>query len=58
MEFVSVEISCETEGCPSNGVAANTLLKLTDDGKLPRFVCGVCQVDLIPDPMENTDEPA
>ena len=52
MEFASVEISCETVGCPNNGVAANTILQLTEDGQLPRFVCGVCQIDLIEDPRE------
>jgi len=50
MEFASVEISCETVGCPNNGVASDTMLKLTEDGKLPRLVCGMCEVDLIPSP--------
>ena len=50
MEFASVEISCKTENCPNNGVPANTMLKLTDSGDLPWYVCGVCQVDLIPNP--------
>jgi hypothetical protein len=54
MEFVSVEVSCETESCPNNGISANTILKLTDSGELPWYVCGVCQVDLIPNPrVEN-----
>jgi hypothetical protein len=50
MEFASVEVSCETEGCPNNGISANAILKLTDSGDLPWYVCGVCQVDLIPNP--------
>jgi hypothetical protein len=50
MQFASVEVSCETEGCPNLGIPANTILKLTDDGQLPWFVCGVCQQDLIPNP--------
>jgi hypothetical protein len=50
MEFASVEISCETEGCPNNGVSCNTMLRLTEDGQLPQLVCGVCRVDLIEDP--------
>jgi hypothetical protein len=50
MEFASVEVSCETEGCPNNGISANTMLKLTEGGDLPHYVCGVCHVDLIPDP--------
>lgn len=58
MEFASVEISCETVGCPNFGIPANTILRLTDDGQLPHYVCGVCQLDLIPNPKEDTDEPA
>ncbi len=50
MEFVSVEISCETENCPNKGIPANAILKLTESGELPWYVCGVCQVDLIPNP--------
>jgi hypothetical protein len=56
MEFVSVEVSCETESCPNNGISANTILKLTDGGELPWYVCGVCQVDLIPAPEEIAEE--
>ncbi len=59
MEFVSVEVSCETEGCPNKGIPANTVLRLTDNGDLPWYVCGVCQTDLIPKPdpvAENPDE--
>ena len=52
MEFASVEISCETVGCPNNGVSCNTMLKLTEDGQLPHLVCGVCQQDLIPNPND------
>ena len=48
MEFASVEVSCETAGCPNNGISANAMLKLTESGDLPHYVCGVCQVDLIP----------
>lgn len=55
MEFESVEISCETVGCPNNGVPANTMLKLTDSGDLPWYVCGVCQVDLIPNPDASNE---
>ena len=58
MVFASVEISCETVGCPNNGVSCNTMLKLTEDGQLPRLVCGVCGVDLIEDPKGMVDEPA
>lgn len=58
MEFASVEISCETVGCPNFGISANTLLRLTDDGQLPHYVCGVCQLDLIPNPEEDNNEPA
>lgn len=57
MEFASVEISCETVGCPNYGVAANTILQLTEDGQLPHFVCGVCQIDLIADPREIVELP-
>ena len=56
MQFVSVEISCETDGCPNNGLSANTLLMLTESGQLPHYVCGVCQVDLIPAPEEIAEE--
>jgi hypothetical protein len=56
MEFASVEISCETVGCPNYGVAADTILRLTEDGQLPHFVCGVCQVDLIADPKGEEKE--
>jgi len=58
MEFASVEISCETEGCPNNGVSCNTMLRLTEDGQLPQLVCGVCGIDLIEDPKAMVDEPA
>ncbi len=58
MEFASVEIACETEGCPNQGIPANTILRLTDDGQLPHYVCGVCQLDLIPNPKEDTDATA
>lgn len=57
MEFASVEVSCETLGCPNNGVASDTMLKLTEDGQLPRLVCGVCGVDLIEDPREIISYP-
>jgi hypothetical protein len=57
MEFVSVEVSCETVGCPNSGISANTMLKLTDGGDLPQYVCGVCHVDLIPNPNEGDEEP-
>jgi hypothetical protein len=50
MEFVSIEVSCETVGCPNNGISANAILKLTENGELPWYVCGVCQQDLIPNP--------
>ena len=56
MEFVSVEVSCETEGCPNNGISANAMLRLTEAGDLPHYVCGVCQVDLIPAPEEIAEE--
>jgi hypothetical protein len=56
MEFASVEISCETEGCPNNGISANAILKLTESGELPHYVCGVCQVDLIPDPSPQVND--
>jgi hypothetical protein len=52
MEFASVEVSCETEECPSLGIPANTMLKLTEDGQLTGLVCGVCQQDLIPNPND------
>jgi hypothetical protein len=58
MEFVSIEVSCETVGCPNNGISANAMLRLNESGELPHYVCGVCQVDLIPDPnppVENND---
>jgi hypothetical protein len=50
MEFVSVEVSCETRKCPNYGIPANTILLLTEGKELPWYVCGVCQVDLIPNP--------
>ena len=55
MEFASVEISCETVGCPNNGVSCNTMLKLIEDGQLPRLVCGVCGIDLISNPDESDE---
>lgn len=57
MEFASVEISCETVKCPNYGVAADTMLRLTEDGQLPRFVCGVCGIDLIADPKAILESP-
>jgi hypothetical protein len=57
MEFASVEVSCETVGCPNNGVASDTILRLTPEGQLPRLVCGVCGVDLIEDPNEIIEYP-
>jgi len=57
MEFVSIEVSCETVGCPNNGISANAILKLTESGDLPHYVCGPCQVDLIPNPNEGDEEP-
>jgi hypothetical protein len=57
MEFASVEISCETVGCPNYGVAADTMLRLTEDGQLPHFVCGVCGIDLIADPKAMVENP-
>jgi hypothetical protein len=56
MEFVSIEVSCETVGCPNNGISANAILKLTESGDLPHYVCGVCQVDLIPDPNPQVND--
>jgi len=55
MEFERVEVSCETVGCPNFGIPADTTLRLTEDGQLPHFVCGVCQQDLIPNPDENPE---
>jgi len=55
MEFVSVEVSCETENCPNKGIPANTILKLTENGELPWYVCGVCQADLIPNPRAENE---
>ena len=57
MQFARVEISCETVGCPNNGVASDTMLKLTEDGQLPHFVCGVCGLDLIEDPNATVEDP-
>lgn len=50
MEFASVEVSCETVGCPNNGVESNTMHRLNENGELTQLVCGMCHVDLIPDP--------
>lgn len=55
MEFASVEISCETVGCPNFGIPANTILRLTEDGQLPHYVCGVCLLDLIPNPNDTAE---
>jgi len=57
MEFAIVEISCETVKCPNYGVAADTMLRLTEDGQLPHFVCGVCGLDLIADPKAMVESP-
>ena len=40
-----------------NGVASDTMLKLTEDGQLPHFVCGVCGLDLIEDPNATVEDP-
>jgi hypothetical protein len=57
MEFVSVEVSCETEGCPNNGIESNTMHRLTESGELSQLVCGMCGIDLIPNP-DASDEAA
>jgi hypothetical protein len=56
MEFASVEVSCKTVECPNNGIPSNTMLKLTESGDLPHYVCGVCQVDLIPNPNPQVND--
>ena len=56
-ELVSIEFQCDTEGCPNAALGAmHTILKLTEEGDLPWFVCGVCRADIIPNPnAESAD---
>lgn len=57
-ELVSIEFQCNTEGCPNAAIGEmHTTLRLTESGELPWFVCGVCQVDIIPNPnAESTND--
>lgn len=54
LELVSIEFQCDTEGCPNAAIGEmHTTLRLTENGDLPWFICGVCQVDIIPNPQVN-----
>jgi len=57
MEFASILLVCETAGCPSQGFEKWALMRLDEHG-CPRWVvCGVCSLDIIPDPHPQTEEP-
>ena len=50
-EFASITFTCETDGCPNSLLGEmHSTLKLTESGDLPWFQCGICQVDIIPNP--------
>jgi hypothetical protein len=54
-EFVTINFQCDTDGCPNSALGEmHTTLKLTEDGDLPWFICGVCQVDIIPNPNSES----
>lgn len=54
--FASVTFQCETAECPNSQIGDQSIiLKLTENGELPWLVCGVCQVDIIPNPNAAND---
>ena len=57
MEFASILLLCDTEGCPSQGFEKWSLMRLDEHGCLPWVACGVCGLDIIPDPHPQTEDP-
>jgi hypothetical protein len=57
LEFATAAVSCSTEGCPNNGRVTNVPVQLDPHGCVPRIVCGVCSLDIVPDPHPIEEEP-
>ena len=49
-EFISIVAKCETEDCLNFDVEAHLFSRLDEHGCLPWWVCGVCTVELVPNP--------
>jgi hypothetical protein len=55
-DFISIVGQCETEDCPNFGVEVYLTSRLDEHGCLPWWVCGVCTMELIPNPHPNEEE--
>jgi hypothetical protein len=49
-EFATVIATCATEGCPNFGLNTVVPARLDEHGCVPQIVCGVCSLDIVPDP--------
>ena len=48
--FMDIVEICKTEECPNFGLTVRLSAQLDAHGCLPWWVCGVCRMDLIPNP--------
>jgi hypothetical protein len=55
-DFVSIVGQCETEDCPNFDVEVRLSSRLDEHGCLPWWVCGVCTMEIIPNPHPNEEE--
>jgi len=54
--FATINFQCETDGCPNAALGQmHAMVKLTETGNLPWLVCGVCEIDIIPNPESSND---
>ena len=56
-EFTKILATCATEGCPNLGLGTSVPVQLDPHGCVPRIVCGVCSLDIVPDPHPIEEEP-
>ena len=49
-EFISIVGQCETEDCPNFDIEVRLSARPDEHGCLPWWVCGVCSLDIVPDP--------
>lgn len=50
IEFATVIAPCATEGCPNFEKETVVPVRLDEHGCVPQIVCGVCSLDIVPDP--------
>ena len=50
IEFATVIAPCATVECPNFEKATVVPVRLDEHGCVPQIVCGVCSLDIVPDP--------